>query len=145
MSLYSNIKRFSVLTQAIETVSNCCRKIQNDVHMDTYYHKPELISWRLINITVFQTRFLSPTDQKCAESSTYWQFFYYHPPGKFRFTHLGEIVKMLCQELDIYTCILYIYIWCTWYWCESVQPGIGCTTFHSLFSWKVKKKCFSKF
>ena len=73
---------------------DCGRKIQNDVHIDTY-RKPELISRRWINITVFHTRFLSPTDEKCAESSTYWQFFYYRPPGKFRFTHLGEIVKML--------------------------------------------------
>ena len=61
---------------------------------------------------MFHTRFLSPTDQKCAESLTYWQFFYYRPPGKFRFTHLWEIVKMLWlyQELDIYTCI-YIYVY----------------------------------
>ena len=51
---------------------------------------------------------MTPTDQKCAESSTYWHVFYYRPPGKFRFTHLGEIIKMLCQELDIY--ILYIYM-----------------------------------
>ena len=57
---------------------------------------------------MFHTRFLSPTDQKCAESSTYWQFFYYRPPGKFRFTHLGEIVRMLCQELDIYICNMII-------------------------------------
>ena len=56
---------------------------------------------------MFHTRFLSPTDQKCAESSTYWQFFFYRPPGKFRYTHLGEIVKMLCEELDIY---IYIYM-----------------------------------
>ena len=47
-------------------------------------------------------RFLPPTDQKCAESSTYWQFFYYRPPVKFRFTHLGEIVKMSCQKPNIY-------------------------------------------
>ena len=87
---------------------DCSRKIQNDVHIDTYYRKPELTSWRWINITVFHTRSLSPTDQKCAESLTYWQFFYYCPPGKFRFTHLGEIFKMLWQELDIY--ILYIYM-----------------------------------
>ena len=26
-------------------------------------------------------RFLTPTDQKCANSSTYWQFFHYRPPG----------------------------------------------------------------
>ena len=36
-------------------------------------------------------RFLPPTDQKCAESSTYWQFFNYRPPGKFWFTHLGKL------------------------------------------------------
>ena len=87
----------------------------------------------------FTCVFCLPTDQKCAESSTYWQFFYYRPPGKFRFTHLGEIVKMLCQELDIY-----IYIYDTLdnrYWFSiSVQHGIGCTTFHSFFSWKVWKK-----
>ena len=33
---------------------------------------------------MLKTRFLSPTDQKCADSSTYWQFLYYRPPGKFR-------------------------------------------------------------
>ena len=27
-------------------LSDCGRKIQNDVHTDTYYCKPELISWR---------------------------------------------------------------------------------------------------
>ena len=59
---------------------------------------------------MFHMRFLSPTDQKCAESLTYWQFFYYRPPGKFRFTHLGEIIKMLCQELDIYIYILTLLI-----------------------------------
>ena len=98
-------------------------------------------------------RFPPPTDQKCVESSTYWQFFYYRPPGKFRFTHLGEIVKMLCQELDIY--ILYIYIEFLAYniydaldnrygFSISVQHGIDCTTFHSFFSSKVWKKMFFK-
>ena len=33
---------------------------------------------------VLNTRILSPTDQKCADSSTYWQLLYYRPPGKFR-------------------------------------------------------------
>ena len=56
-------------------------KIQNDVHIDTYFC--ELIALRLVNITVFLTRFLSPTDQKCADSSTNWQVFYYRPPGRF--------------------------------------------------------------
>ena len=122
---------------------DCGRKIQNDVHIDTYYRKPELISWRLINITVFHLRFLPPTDQKCGKSSTYWQFFYYRPPGKFRLTHLGEIVKMLCQELDIY---IYIYMALLIIDNMDFQPGIDCTTFHSFFSWWVwKKKCFFKF
>ena len=30
---------------------------------------------------MLKQRFLSPTDQKCANSSTYWQFFHYRPPG----------------------------------------------------------------
>ena len=41
------------------------------------YCKPEVISWWKVNITVFYARFLSPTGQKCAESSAFWQFFYY--------------------------------------------------------------------
>ena len=45
------------------------------------YCKPEVISWWKVSITVFYTRFLSPTDQKCAESSVFWQFFYYCPPS----------------------------------------------------------------
>ena len=66
----------------------------------------------IINITVFHTRFLSPTDQKCAESATYWQFFYYRPPGKFRFTHLGNIVKMLnCYAKNSTHTHTYIYIY----------------------------------
>ena len=71
------------------------------------YCRPEFISWWKISI-MFYTRFLSPTDQKCVESSTFWQFFYYCPPSKFSYT-AGEIVKMWCQEFDIniYT---YIYI-----------------------------------
>ena len=64
----------------------------------------------IINITVFHTRFLSPTDQKCAESATYWQSFYYRPPGKFRFTHLGKIVKMLnCYAKNSTHTHIYIY------------------------------------
>ena len=70
------------------------------------YCKPKVMSWWKFNIAMFHTRFLSPTNQKCAESSTFWQFFYYRPPGKFRYT-AGKIVKMWCQEFDIY---IYIYI-----------------------------------
>ena len=105
----------------------CGRKTQNDVHIDTYYRKPEPISW-----TVFHARFLSPTDQKYAESSTYWQFFYYRQPGKFT---LGEIVvKMFCQEHNIY---IYIYI--------TLSIMIDCTIFHSFFSSNVWIKRFFRF
>ena len=48
------------------------------------YCKPEVISWWKVSITVFYTRFLCQTDQKCAESSVFWQFFYYCPPSKQR-------------------------------------------------------------
>ena len=42
---------------------------------------------------MFYTRFLSPADHKCAESSAYWQFFYYRPPGKFRWTSVNHFDK----------------------------------------------------
>ena len=71
------------------------------------YCKPEVISWWKVNITVFYTRFLPPNDQKCVESSAFWQFFYYFPTSKFRYT-ARESVKMWCQEFDIYQ---YIYIY----------------------------------
>ena len=78
-----DIQCWPVYRRWIETVSNCGRNIRNDVDTDTYYCRPGLVSWRYINITVFYTRFLSPTDQKCAESSKYRQFFYYGPSCKF--------------------------------------------------------------
>ena len=52
--------------------------------------------------------FSAPNWSEMCGVVAYWQYFYYRPPGKFWFTHLGEIVKMLCQELDIY--IIYIYM-----------------------------------
>ena len=56
---------------------------------------------RKINITVSNTHFLSPTDQKCADSSRYWQFFHYRPPGKLR-SNERDREKNIMQELDIY-------------------------------------------
>ena len=41
----------------------------------------EVKSWWKVNITVFYTRFLSLTDQKYAESSAFWQVFYYCSPS----------------------------------------------------------------
>ena len=87
-------------------------------------------------------RFLSPTDQKCAESSTYWQFFYYRPPGKFRFTHPGEIVKMLSGYAKN---SIYIYIYdaldnlcefSTWDWLHHFSQF--------LFMKSLKKKMYFK-
>ena len=110
VSLYFNKKRQfpmrSVLTHLvrIKTFSKLLdyrRKSQNYVRIDTYYCKPKLISWRWINILAFDTRFLSPTIQKCADLSTYWPLFYYRPPGKFRYT-TETIAKIRCQEVDIY-------------------------------------------
>ena len=98
----------------------------------------------IINITVFHTRFLSLTDQKCAESATYWQFFYYRPPGKFRFTHLGKIVKMLnCYAKNSTHTHIYIYnMIIDMDFLLSVQSGIDCTTFHRFFSWNVRNFFF---
>ena len=87
-----SIKRFSVLTHLhvywLESKSSlkwldCGRKIQNNIHIDTYLlqARTHIVA---INLPVFDTCFLFRTDQKCTESSTYWQFFYYRPPGKFR-------------------------------------------------------------
>ena len=88
-------------------LSDCGRKIRNDIHTDTYYCKPKLVSWRKLNITVFYTRFLSPTDRKYAESSTYSQFLDYRPPVNFdRYTYS----KVWCKELDPWELDIYIYI-----------------------------------
>ena len=46
---------------------------------------------------MLNTRFLSSTDQKCADSSTYWQFFHYRSPGVLRYT-AGPIAKILCKN-----------------------------------------------
>ena len=86
---------------------------------------------------MFHTCFLSPTAQKCVESSTYWQFFYYRPSGKFQwFTHLGEIVKM--SHTHTYMTLLIIDM--------DFLYQIDCTTFHSFLSWNIwKENCFLKF
>ena len=92
-------------------------------------------------------RFLSQTDQKCAKSSTYWQFFYHRPPGKFRFTHLGEIIKMLCQELDTHT-HTYIYIYDAldnrYGFLYQFNLGLVAPLFTVSFHEKFEKKLFIK-
>ena len=56
---------------------------------------------------MFNTHFLAPTDQKCADSTYQWQFFYYRPPGKCRYNGSlgdprGEILKnMMTRCIDI--------------------------------------------
>ena len=88
---------------------------------------------------MFYTRFLSPNDQKCAESSTYWQFFYYRPLGKFRFTHLGEIVKTRHTYICIYMMLLIIGM----DFLYQFNLGLIAPLF-SLFLCKVWKKKFFK-
>ena len=88
-------------------LSDCGRKIQNYVHTDTYYCKPKLVSWQWLNITVFYARFLSPTDQKYAESSTHWQFLDYRPPVNF------DWYTLKCEAKNSTSIYLYIYIYIT--------------------------------
>ena len=93
---------------------------------------------------IFYTSFLSPTDQKCAESSAFWQFFYYCPPSKFSYT-AGEIVKMWCQEFDIN--ILYIYIHITLSKIDMdflYQFNLRLQQFWGVFFFNVKKNVFQK-
>ena len=109
------------------------------------YCKPEVISWWKVRIMIY-TCFLSPTDQKCVESSAFWQFFYYCPPSKFSYT-AGEIVKMWYQEFDIN---IYTYIYRYRYhpldkrygFSISVQPEI--TSILRVFFSMLKKKMFFK-
>ena len=59
--------------------------------------------------------FLSPADHKCAELPTYWQFFYYRPPGKFRWTSVNHFdkhreISLKCDVKNI-SLSLYIYIY----------------------------------
>ena len=82
-------------------------------------------------------RFLSPTDQKCAESSTYWQFFYYRHPVNSDLHTWERSLKCYAKN----STYIYIYIYMTLLIMDmDFQPGIDCTTFHSFFSWKVWKK-----
>ena len=72
-----------------------------------------------------------------------------NPPGKFQFSHLGEIVKMLCQELGIYTCI-YTYIYMKLFIIDVdffYQFNLGWLHHFSqfLFMKSLKNKCFFKF
>ena len=89
---------------------DCGRTIQNDVHryIICIYCKPELISWWWISITVFNMGFLSSTDQKSANSSTYWQILYYRPTSKFRYT-MGEILKNMKPRSRYVSIYIYRY------------------------------------
>ena len=91
--------------ETISKLLDCSRKNQNYIHIDAYHCKPELISWRQINIIVFNTRFLSPTNQKWTDSSTYRQFFYYRPPGKFPI-YRGRDRKIWYAKNSIYIDII---------------------------------------
>ena len=86
--------------------------------------------------------FLTPADQKCGESSTFWQFCYYRPPGNFLYT-AREITKMWCQELDLYLYIeRYDPLDNQYGFSISVQPDIHCTTFCRNIWKKNGRTCF---
>ena len=51
---------------------------------------------------MFNTRLLSLSNEKCAYSSTFWQFFYYRPPSKFWYT-AGRIAKISDAKKSIYS------------------------------------------
>ena len=110
---YFNKKRFSVLNQAIETVSKIVGLRKKDPKWRPYWYILSQTRAHIMTINQHYSvsnAFSVPTWSEMCGVVDAWQFFYYRPPGKFRFTHLGEIVKMLCQELDIY---MYIYIFMT--------------------------------
>ena len=122
----------------------------NNVHIDTYSCKPELISWRQINLTVLNTRFLSPTDQKCADSSTYSGI---DSSSIIAHSVNYEVPQDRLRKYYVITRYIYIYrererrerdrekdfkfmifISSTW----------DCTTFHNFLPMFQKKKSFSK-
>ena len=110
------------------------------------YCKPEVISWWKVNITVFYTRFLSPTDQKCAESSAFWQFFYHCPPSIQRERSLKCDAKNSTYIYWLISIHIYIYKYRYRYhpldrqyrFSISVQPKI--TSIFRVFFFNVKKK-----
>ena len=117
LTFYLNWQPRNRLLKLLDCAGDFGRAIQNDVDINTYYCKPELISWWWINKTVSYTHFLSPADHKCAESSTYWQFFYYRPPGKFRWTSVNHFdkhreISLKCDAKNI-SLSLYIYVYRT--------------------------------
>ena len=92
---------------------------------------------------MFHTRFLSTTDQKCAESSTYWQFFYYRQPGKFwsyRRVHWDRLLKCYTKNStdDIF---IHIYIWSSW---SSIWIFYITSTWDWLHHFTLFMKCFKK-
>ena len=81
------------------------------------------------------------------ESSTYWQFFYYRPPGKFwSYRYTGRDGQIVIPRTRL---TIYIYALDNRYgFSISVQPGIDCTTSQFLFmkcNYVWKKKFFKIF
>ena len=116
------------------------RKIQNDVHIDAYYRKPELISCQWINITVFHMGFLpqlirNVRSRRRIDSSSIIAHLVNSD------LHTWERSLKCYAKNSTYICI-YIYdaLDNQYGFSISVQHGIDCTTFHSFFSWKVWKK-----
>ena len=90
-----------------------------------------LLVWRTVYVltllifrflfTPFRNTKMALSWAHCAESSTYWQFFYYRPPGKFRWISVNHFEKhreisLKCDakniSLYIYVCVyIYTYIY----------------------------------
>ena len=93
---------------AIETVTKIVGLQQKDKKWRSYRYILLHARTHIMKINQHNSvlhAFSVPVWSEMCESSTYWQFFYYHPPSKFRYT-AGKIVKMWCQELDIYGSIM---------------------------------------
>ena len=140
-------KRFSVLTQAIETISKNC-----------------WIAVKRSKMTSISIHFIANQSSYHDDKSTFQCFtcVFCHQLirnvwSRRRIDSSSIIAHPVNSDLHTWERSLkcnaknstYIYIYDAldnrYGFSISVQPGIDCTTFHSFFSWKIsKKKCFLK-
>ena len=84
---------------------------------------------------------LSPTDQKCADSSTYWQFFNYRPPGRFRYTtdFSGRDRENMMPKTQCITIYAYIYRYILIFSIVDLfSISIGNTKNHAVREWELQ-------
>ena len=117
----------------------CCLLIL-EIHIDYREGYIDVYIYIYIYIIIynsfFDTRFLSPTDQNCVDSSTYWQFFFYRPPEIS--IHSGKDHKnMMPRTLDIY---IYIYIYKYFGWAIIEEMSIRRRVRTIVISWGQKTR-----